>query len=103
MTVLKTSITACIELAEIKKSDIMDKHYLMPNGAFYATQRACAPLHLAYDYGDHSVHLINDHFYNISKHNPHCLFFGVKQKKSVVLPTEIFNNDFSKNQKVIAL
>jgi exo-1,4-beta-D-glucosaminidase len=36
--------------------------YLMPNGAFYATRHACRPLHLAYNYGDHTVHIINDRF-----------------------------------------
>lgn len=35
-------------------------HYLMPNGAFYATRNACNPLHLVYHYGDHSVYLINE-------------------------------------------
>jgi exo-1,4-beta-D-glucosaminidase len=36
--------------------------YLMPNGAFYATRNACRPLHLAYNYGDRTVHIINDRF-----------------------------------------
>jgi len=38
---------------------LFDK-YLMPTGAFYATKKACQPLHLVYNYGDHSVHAIND-------------------------------------------
>ncbi|MDT7828819.1 glycoside hydrolase family 2 TIM barrel-domain containing protein [Pricia sp. S334] len=36
-------------------------YYLMPTGAFYATQKACSALHLAYNYGDRQVYLINDH------------------------------------------
>jgi len=36
--------------------------YLMPNGAFYATRNACRPLHLAYNYGDSTIHIINDRF-----------------------------------------
>ncbi|MCK5209598.1 MAG: glycoside hydrolase family 2, partial [Cyclobacteriaceae bacterium] len=31
--------------------------YLMPNGAFYATKKACEPLHLLYNYGDNSIYL----------------------------------------------
>ena len=38
---------------------LFDK-YLMPTGAFYATKKACRPLHLVYNYGDHSVYAIND-------------------------------------------
>jgi len=35
-------------------------YYLMPTGAFYATQKACSPLHLAYNYGDHQIYAISD-------------------------------------------
>ncbi len=37
--------------------------YLMPTGAFYATRNACKPLHVIYDYGKRTVHLVNDHFH----------------------------------------
>jgi hypothetical protein len=33
---------------------------LMPTGAFYGTKKACRPLQLIYNYGDHSVYLVND-------------------------------------------
>jgi exo-1,4-beta-D-glucosaminidase len=36
--------------------------YLMPTGAFYATKKACEPLHLLYNYADKSVYIINDQF-----------------------------------------
>jgi len=36
-------------------------YYLQPTGAFYATQKACAPLHLAFNYGDHKIYMINDY------------------------------------------
>ncbi|WP_339840015.1 glycoside hydrolase family 2 TIM barrel-domain containing protein [uncultured Maribacter sp.] len=36
-------------------------YYLMPTGAFYATQKACSPLHLVYNYGDHKIYAINDY------------------------------------------
>lgn len=34
--------------------------YLMPNGAFYGAQTACEPVNLIYNYGDDTIHLIND-------------------------------------------
>jgi exo-1,4-beta-D-glucosaminidase len=34
--------------------------YLMPNGAFYATRKACEPLHLIYHYGEIAVYLVNE-------------------------------------------
>ncbi|RKN80778.1 glycoside hydrolase family 2 [Ulvibacterium marinum] len=36
-------------------------YYLMPTGAFYATQKALSPLHLIYNYGNHTIYAINDH------------------------------------------
>jgi exo-1,4-beta-D-glucosaminidase len=40
-------------------------YYLNPNGAFYATQKACAPLQLIYNYGDHQIYAVNDHLFPI--------------------------------------
>lgn len=40
-------------------------YYLMPTAAFYATQKACSPLHLAYNYGDKYIHAINDHTHTV--------------------------------------
>ncbi|RJP65675.1 MAG: glycoside hydrolase family 2 [Ignavibacteriales bacterium] len=34
-------------------------YYLMPNGAFYGTKKACEPLHLIYNYGKKNVILAN--------------------------------------------
>jgi len=34
--------------------------YLMPTGAFYATRKACEPLHPLYNYGDRGIYIIND-------------------------------------------
>ena len=33
--------------------------FLMPTGAFYGARKACQPLHLLYNYGDHSVYAVN--------------------------------------------
>ncbi len=40
-------------------------YYLNPTGAFYGTQKACLPLSLIYNYGDHQIYLINDFLYNV--------------------------------------
>ncbi len=40
-------------------------YYLMPTGAFYATQKACSPLHLIYNYGNHKIYAINDYPYEV--------------------------------------
>jgi exo-1,4-beta-D-glucosaminidase len=42
--------------------------YLMPNGAFYGAKKACEPLHLLYNYGLHSIAVINDHLNAINHH-----------------------------------
>lgn len=41
-------------------------YYLNPTGAFYATQKACLPLHLIYNYGDHQIYAINDHLHQVN-------------------------------------
>ncbi len=40
-------------------------YYLNPTGAFYATQKACLPLSLIYNYGDNQIYMINDYLYNV--------------------------------------
>ncbi|MCD6374001.1 MAG: beta galactosidase jelly roll domain-containing protein, partial [Caldisericaceae bacterium] len=35
-------------------------YYLMPNAAYYATKKACAPLQLMYNYYEHAVYLHNN-------------------------------------------
>jgi len=39
-------------------------YYLNPTGAFYATQKACLPLSLIYNYGDDQIYLINDYLHD---------------------------------------
>ena len=41
-------------------------YFLMPNGAFYGTKKACQPLHLLYRYGLNDIFLVND-FLNSAK------------------------------------
>ena len=35
--------------------------YLMPTGALYAARKACEPLHILYNYGDHCIYIVNDY------------------------------------------
>lgn len=35
-------------------------YYLMPTGAFYGARKACEPIHIAYNYGTHSVEAFNN-------------------------------------------
>ncbi len=34
--------------------------FLMPTGAFYGVKKACEPVQLVYNYGDHSIYLVNE-------------------------------------------
>ena len=36
-------------------------YYLLPNGAFYGTRKAAAPLVPIYNYGEHTIYVNNDH------------------------------------------
>ncbi len=62
-------------------------YYLRPNGAFYGTQKACAPLSPVYNYKDQHIYVNNDHL------NPF---------KDLVLSIKIFSaaseNIFSEEQ-----
>lgn len=42
-------------------------YYLMPGGAFYGARKANEPLHIAYNYGDRSIYIVNDTFQSYSK------------------------------------
>ncbi len=40
-------------------------YYLLPTAAFYAVQKACAPLQLIYNYGDHQIYAVNDYLHSV--------------------------------------
>jgi len=42
-------------------------YYLLPNGAFYGTKKACQPLNAVYNYKDNCIYWVND--YNEDKNN----------------------------------
>ncbi|WP_419211306.1 glycoside hydrolase family 2 protein [Maribacter sp. X9] len=55
-------------------------YYLMPTGAFYATQKACGPLHLVYNYGDHKIYAINDYSYTIKNLKARIRIYDIKSE-----------------------
>ena len=55
-------------------------YYLMPTGAFYATQKACSPLHLVYNYGDHQIYAINDYLHKVEGLKAHIRIYDIDSK-----------------------
>ncbi|MUH34623.1 glycoside hydrolase family 2 [Zobellia amurskyensis] len=58
-------------------------YYLMPTGAFYATQKACSPLHLVYNYGDHKIYAINDYSYTVENLRARVRIYDIDSKLHV--------------------
>jgi exo-1,4-beta-D-glucosaminidase len=52
-------------------------YYLMPNGAFYATKKASTPVHLAYNYSDESIYIINETRQDIRNFNSRIQLFNL--------------------------
>ncbi len=42
-------------------------YYLLPNGAFYGTKKACQPLSAVYNYKDNNIYWVNDYNTNVNK------------------------------------
>ena len=68
--------------------------YLMPNGAFYGAKKACEPLHLLYNYGLHSIAVINDHLHAVSNHMALIRIFDInssqvlQKRVDITIPAE---------------
>ena len=56
-------------------------YYLMPTAAFYATQKACAPLHLIYNYGDYKIYAVNDHLNTIKNLKARIRIYDITSKE----------------------
>ena len=63
--------------------------YLMPNGAFYGTKKACEPLHLLYNYGLHSIAVVNDHLHPVSNHRALIRTFDITSSELLRETVEI--------------
>ena len=55
-------------------------YYLVPNGAYYGTKKACEPLHLLYHYGDNTIYMINDLYQRIKNFKAVIRLFNIKSE-----------------------
>jgi len=55
--------------------------FLLPNGAFYGTRKACRPVHIAYNYGDNCIYMINDKFTPITDFKAQIRIFNIHSEK----------------------
>ncbi|MBI9060779.1 MAG: hypothetical protein JEZ14_02245 [Marinilabiliaceae bacterium] len=40
-------------------------YYMLPNGAFYGTKKACQPINAVYNYKDNNIYLVNDYNHDV--------------------------------------
>ncbi|MCT4648069.1 MAG: hypothetical protein N4A74_23975, partial [Carboxylicivirga sp.] len=55
--------------------------YLVPNGAFYGTKKACQPINAVYNYKDKNIYWVNDFNSDVSDHNLKVTVYDVKSKE----------------------
>ncbi|MCM4167433.1 Exo-beta-D-glucosaminidase [Arenibacter antarcticus] len=55
-------------------------YYLNPTAAFYATQKACKPLSLIYNYGDKHIYAVNDHTYRVENLEAQIRVFSINSE-----------------------
>ena len=56
-------------------------YYLMPNGAYFGTKKACQLLNLIYNYDDHKVYVSNDSRQNISDYEATATVYDINSVK----------------------
>ena len=56
-------------------------YYLNPTAAFYATQKACLPLSLIYNYGDKNIYAINDYLRPAENLTAHIRVYSIGSEK----------------------
>ncbi|MBS2210871.1 hypothetical protein KEM09_05645 [Carboxylicivirga mesophila] len=55
-------------------------YYLLPNGAFYGTKKACAPLNAVYNYKDKNIYWVNDYNTTHSNHSISIEVYDINSK-----------------------
>ncbi|NIA31024.1 MAG: glycoside hydrolase family 2 [Actinobacteria bacterium] len=55
--------------------------FLLPNGAFYGARKACRPLHIAFNYGDNGIYMINDKFTPITNFKAQVRVLNIHSQK----------------------
>ena len=77
-------------------------YYLNTTGAFYGAKKAAEPLHLAYNYGDQKVYLVNDNYEDIQNSIAEIKVYS--SSSELILEKSItLNNVNGKVQEVIEL
>ncbi len=74
-------------------------YYLNPTGAFYATQKACLPLSLIYNYGDHQIYMINDYLYNVENLQAQIRVYDIQS--NLLLEKNVSTNALKDSSKSI--
>ncbi|MCK5816054.1 MAG: hypothetical protein KAH07_08930 [Flavobacteriaceae bacterium] len=74
-------------------------YYLNPTGAFYATQKACLPLSLIYNYSSAKIHLINDYLYDVNDLTAKIRVFDIDS--NLLLEKNISTNALKDSSKSI--
>jgi len=54
--------------------------YLMPNGAFYGTKKACQPVNVIYNYGNNKVYLTNSTLQNYDNVHVEAVVYDIQSK-----------------------
>jgi len=55
-------------------------YYLNPTAALYATQKACKPLTLIYNYGDKHIYAVNDHISPVENLTAHIRVYSIESE-----------------------
>ncbi len=64
-------------------------YYLIPNGAYYGTKKACEPLHLLYHYGDDAIFIVNDFSHPIKNYKAEIRLFNINSELILHQTTDI--------------
>lgn len=64
-------------------------YFLIPNGAYYATKKACEPLHLLYHYGNNAIYLVNDLFHPIKNYKAKIRVYNINSESMLDHTVEI--------------
>lgn len=77
-------------------------YYLMPNGAYYATKKASAPLNIAYNYADNGVYITNENAQTLSNSSAQISMYDTKGK-ALFVKSVALNGFDSASKKIMEL
>ncbi|MDL5510419.1 glycoside hydrolase family 2 TIM barrel-domain containing protein [Arenibacter sp. M-2] len=77
-------------------------YYLNPTAAFYATQKACLPLGLIYNYGDKQIYAVNDHLRPVENLSAHVRVYSIGSE--ILFENKVqFTMDPDSSKSILAL